>query len=418
MNAPQNITVPPLYAGQTAEISWSPVEGASGYVLQRIFNDTFDSVEAGLSWLGIEAAFADWSDLEARVPSWGALYAWEPDYAIYTGSAAAYVDGIPTSATTAAYRARAADAFGGSAWTTSDVINVQANRAPVIGGEDGDLGNRTEGFSIVFSVSDPDPNSSIAVRVTLGGAGIFSDDDVTQGMEYAVALSDDTVAGLEGNVIHSITITATDNQGMSARRVYTFTATEIAQAAGIFFVLRDGVPVARLEEGRAWTDYMEAGTHTYVVRGVDAWDNYADSNAVTLTIAMKHAAIAAVDSPGSIFGLRLRRGDYPTMEYAFAASAEKTQFEGRKYPVLADSGQREGVWSFAFTHCAASRHRELVALADAGSPVVYRDPFGNRLVGVIDTNSSTFARRTGGAEFIDFALQITEIDYSEAIEYD
>jgi len=143
-----------------------------------------------------------------------------------------------------------------------------------------------------------------------------------------------------------------------------------------------------------------------------------DSNAVTLTIAMKHAAIAAVDSPGSIFGLRLRRGDYPTMEYAFAASAEKTQFEGRKYPVLADSGQREGVWSFAFTHCAASRHRELVALADAGSPVVYRDPFGNRLVGVIDTNSSTFARRTGGAEFIDFALQITEIDYSEAIEYD
>ena len=77
---------------------------------------------------------------------------------LYTGDGLSYVDTIPKGTLTAAYRVRAYDSDGDkSGYTTSPTRTVVNNSPPVITCDlSGDLGTKSEGFSVSYTVTDED----------------------------------------------------------------------------------------------------------------------------------------------------------------------------------------------------------------------------------------------------------------------
>lgn len=140
--APQGITVP-MYVrggGQLA-ISWGPAVDAqnnlAGYELERSVN--------GGTWTQV-----------------------------YRNAQQSYTDNITFGWQTVAYRVRAYDAYNAySGYATSEARAVDNNRPPKITSEfasGSDLGVKDEGFSITYTVTDPDNNTGdVAVTESLDG---------------------------------------------------------------------------------------------------------------------------------------------------------------------------------------------------------------------------------------------------------
>lgn len=418
MNAPGHLFVPELYAGRSARIVWEPATGAEGYVLQRRINGGFDDAEEGLTWLDLEGRYASWTDLEGGVGSWGFLYDAKPDWEIYRGEELSFLDEIPWSAATVAYRVAAFRDGEPSQWADSDTLAVTPNRPPEISGEDGSLGMRAQAFSISFTVSDPDPEETLTLRAHLEGQLLWEREATGQEPPYTVTVEDAVLQSLVWGKEYELVLSATDRRGLESRRRYTFTAAENLALSCMFYVLRDGEAIAKLDQMEEWVDYTQTGSHTYVVRCVDPDDNFVDSNPVTLTTTVNRAVVANLAQPRQWVELTLREGQRPVVDQSYLIRTEALQFEGRTLPVAVDSGHREGVWTLRFTHCGMEEYGELLALAAAGEPVIYRDLYGNRFVGVIESKTSSFTRRGGRMDIVDFTVQLVEIDSSEEISYD
>lgn len=411
MDRPLQLIIPTLHAGNTAIISWSIVEGANAYQLDRSLNDGPDFIP------------------------------------IYSGAEASFIDFVPEDAFAASYRVQAAaerekiwdaiDALDLSwdeldaldwAWfsdysefTVAETREVIPNRPPVISGQDSDLGVRYRSFDITFSATDPDPDNTVDIIVRLDSEVIFSMPSAQQGANYIATITDAQIFAMEDQSRHSVIITATDNKGASSIRTFTFTAVEDLVTTAVYYVLRDGQPIARLGSIEQWIDYMEVGTHRYVIRGVDRYGNFSDSNEVILTISVNHATLALTSAPAEYISLIVRRNERPSVEQNYNVIFTETRYEGREFPVYEYSGQKGNAKPIAFTTLTLQEQQALLSLISQSRVFVYRDLYNSRIIGIIPNLTNDFQGRFPQQvhnAIIDFSLTINQCDFSEVIAYD
>lgn len=140
-SAPPSISVPTeVKGGSTLQITWSTssdTEGnVSGYVLERKVDD------------------GEWTQ-------------------VLKENALSFTDTITKGWGTVAYRVKAYDAYNAeSAWTTSQTRTVNNNTAPTITCDYEDnqnLGTKTSGFTVSYSVNDEDAADSVTVTEKMDG---------------------------------------------------------------------------------------------------------------------------------------------------------------------------------------------------------------------------------------------------------
>lgn len=400
-----------LHAGYIAQINWTDISDSSGYILERKTSSdtTFQEI-----YRGSENTFSDsipeaartieyrlmwyvdhnitWDEFDAKDHTWDTLDALDWMWSLYE-----------------------------SAWNYAGPFEVIPNRPPTISGQDSDLGIRYRGFDVVFSVTDPDPANTVSIVVNLNGTMLFSISNAQQGVNYTAAITDERIFAMQDQSRHSIIITATDNKGASSVRTFTFTAVEDLVSTAVFYVLRDGVPAARLGNIREWTDYLEVGTHRYVIRGIDRYDNFSDSNEVIITIFVRCATLALVSVPDNYINLIIRRNERPQINQNFSVQYTETRYEGRRYPVFTSTSQRGNAMPLAFSTWALQEQTALFEFLDKGEPLVYRDLYNSRVIGVIPGLDKGFQGRflrQSFDAFIDFNVTINQCDYNEVVAYD
>lgn len=420
MNAPQNLIIPTLFAGETATIRWDMVANVDGYILERRFNRTFD--DPAFTWDDFERRFPTWNAHDAEGLTWDEQEALIPDFTIFTGWQNSFTDKIPKDAVTAMYRVRAFAGTELSPFNTSQVITISTERRPpIISGTDSHIGSKFRAFDIPFVTSDPAEGHDLDVTARLNGSIIQTWDNIAQGVENQVSISESQFNALALNSTNTITITVVGDTGLTTTRTFTFTVVEDTITDAVFFVMRDGIPVARLTTQRTWTDFMAVGTHRYFVRGVDKYDNFVDSNEITVTISLKYATLSLTDNPANYIELIVRRNERPSIERNYSVIATGTRYEGRTYPIYNVSDQREDTLPIAFTMTTQDEYDALHSLIRRGSPLVYRDQYDTHMIGVILAKDDSFQGRFQNQTFnqiVDFSVTINRIDFNEEIPYD
>ena len=180
------LTVPPMVMqGQPATISWTAIEGADSYTLQRK-----------------SSADTDWTQ-------------------VYSGADTTYTETVGTW-TSLQYRVQAVFDGTGGGWAASDPIQIVSASALVISGQDGDLGTLTSDVS--YSISSDQTSPTITATVEVNG-GEYASFQATSGETYSVGVLDlPTGTG-------SIVITATTEVSSSPVTVTrTWTYSKTAQA--------------------------------------------------------------------------------------------------------------------------------------------------------------------------------------------
>lgn len=99
---------------------------------------------------------------------------------------------------------------------------VVLNSAPLISGEDENLGNKNAPFDITYQVSDAD-GDAVNIEEKLNSTVLNTIENATQDQDLTLTLSTELWNGLELNTAHTITIKATDSKGNISIRTYTFT---------------------------------------------------------------------------------------------------------------------------------------------------------------------------------------------------
>lgn len=196
--APTSITVPEnVLGGGTLAVTWEAATDAdnnlSGYELER-------QVDGG-----------DWAQ-------------------VYKGAGTSYTDTITRGWQSVNYRVRAYDTYNAySAYTTGTAQPVNNNRPPVVSCDTptgSDLGTRAAGFSIGYSVTDPD-GDPVTVTEDIDGTALrtFS---AESGKAYTMELAGETFMKLL-NGSHALAITAGDGNATAVHRL-SFTK-EVTEAS-------------------------------------------------------------------------------------------------------------------------------------------------------------------------------------------
>ncbi|WP_217492927.1 Ig-like domain-containing protein [Brevibacillus laterosporus] len=114
----------------------------------------------------------------------------------------------------------AEDDQGGKSTEFTRKFRVVHNRPPVITGQNKDLGIIEEAPSETYSVTDPEADSFTVVE-KINGTVIRSFPGVA-GKEETATIPPDIWLTLQPDVTHTLAVTATDKQGMTYTRSYTF----------------------------------------------------------------------------------------------------------------------------------------------------------------------------------------------------
>ena len=186
--APGGITVPgEVLGGGTLTVTWSAasdVDGnLTGYELERQVNG------------------GEWAQ-------------------VYKGANTSYTDNITRGWASVNYRVRAYDAYNAtSAYVTGTAQPVNNNRAPTVTcdtASGSDLGTKSEGFSIAYSVGDED-GDSVSVTEAIDGVTMrtFS---ATLGGSNSFAVTGDTFFKLL-NGDHTLTASANDGQATTVHKL-------------------------------------------------------------------------------------------------------------------------------------------------------------------------------------------------------
>ena len=175
------LTVPEMVMqGQSATVSWSEVEGADSYTLERK-----------------SSADADWTQ-------------------VYSGDSLSFTETVGTW-TSLQYRVCAVFGESATGWAASGEIQIAAASALVISGSDGDLGTLTSDVS--YSVSSDQTSPVIEVTVAVNG-GEYAAFQAVSGQNYRIGVLDlPTGTG-------SIVITASmevSNSPVTVTRTWTYT---------------------------------------------------------------------------------------------------------------------------------------------------------------------------------------------------
>lgn len=111
--------------------------------------------------------------------------------------------------------------FVSDAPDTDGAYIIQWNATPSISGSDSDLGEKTASFGVDYTVGDTDAADTITVVEKIDGTAVRTINNAVRGQTYTFDLTGNWSGLSLGS--HTMTITATDNNGASATRTYTFT---------------------------------------------------------------------------------------------------------------------------------------------------------------------------------------------------
>lgn len=198
-SAPPSIAVPnDVKGGSTLVISWTAASDSdgnlSGYILER-------STDGGSSYTQV-----------------------------YKGNALTYTDTITKGWSTVMYRVKAYDSYNAqSGYTTSTKRTVDNNTAPTITTSSAaNLGTKSSGFTISYSVDDKDAGDTLTVTEKLDG---------TTKRTYTATRKNTNSFAVTGeyfqkitNGSHTMTVTVTDGKATVTK---TFTFTKAVTAASI-----------------------------------------------------------------------------------------------------------------------------------------------------------------------------------------
>lgn len=181
-----------ILGGNTATISWGTSTDPDGdtvkYILQR-------KVNGASGWTTIRTGLRTTSYTDSITFGWKTV-----QYRV-----AAYDNEIPND---------------NNSYTLSSVYTITNNTPPTISGSDKDLGTFSNtGTTIAYTVKDAE-NNAVTVNISIDGKSL-SNTSVTLGQEYKINLTGEAWITLN-NGRHSVKIEATDSQGASATRTYTF----------------------------------------------------------------------------------------------------------------------------------------------------------------------------------------------------
>lgn len=180
-----------------------------------------------------------------------------------------------------------------------------------------------------------------------------------------------------------------------------------------FYLLRDGVPIAKILSG-AYQDYaVSAGKHSYVARGVTAEDAFADSEPQEVTVSLPYAVIASADNLASFTPLIYRRNAEPSWTENLQSMGQAVFVTGRKKPFFESAEYWNNVLSFAFSYRTREEYDALRKLLLDGKTVRYRGKDGTAYWMAI-----TGLQTTTDYLSKDFTISAQEVDYVEKIEYD
>ena len=198
-SAPPSIAVPnDVKGGSTLVISWTAASDSdgnlSGYILER-------STDGGSSYTQV-----------------------------YKGNALTYTDTITKSWSTVMYRVKAYDSYNAqSGYTTSTKRTVDNNTAPTITTSSAaNLGTKSSGFTISYSVDDKDAGDTLIVTEKLDGATKRTY-TATRKTTNSFAVTGEYFQKIT-NGSHTMTVTVTDGKATVTK---TFTFTKAVTAASI-----------------------------------------------------------------------------------------------------------------------------------------------------------------------------------------
>lgn len=252
------LTVPQMVMqGQQASISWTSVDGADSYTVQRK-----------------SSADADWTQ-------------------VYSGSATTFSETVGTW-TSLQYRVCAVVGSTSGGWATSASIPVVSASALVISGSDGDLGTVIN--DIPYSIST-DTGNPITATITVNGAVIFSGSVGNSASDVIPVLD---LASGTGTIVIEASVQAASGS-VSAARTWTYTKAPITfpNAGSVAQLTQEGANIwpktlaecVRLPGGRTLDEIValpvaNIETGSYVGTGT-----YGSSNPNTLTFAGKPVLI-------------------------------------------------------------------------------------------------------------------------------
>lgn len=136
---------------------------------------------------------------------------------LYEGTAISYAHLVPFGTSTVSYRIKATDPLGeSSTYTTSATITVINNNAPVISGEDTNLGIKSDDFTGTYTITDAN-SDIVTVTEAIDGVRIRSL-VATLGETITYGVTENTWLALP-NGSHTLTISATDGIDTSVRTI-------------------------------------------------------------------------------------------------------------------------------------------------------------------------------------------------------
>lgn len=276
------------------------------------------------------------------------------------------------------------------AWESSGQIGYQVQ----IGEYDtGEVGGQAKTHKIPYYI----PSGTYTARVRIKGAALLWSAWAEQ--EFAIDVTGPAKP----------TLTA---EAITGAAQLTFTAPDAEK----LYLLRDGIPIANVTGLTTYTDYAALGSAVYVLRAVDASDNYTDSDPVGVTVAVPLgmvAALAAVDDLNNPVALKLTRGVRRSITGSKIRAATYHHYAGREYPVARYSGHSTGSYELSVAFISALDRDRLLTLLDRRRTMLYRDKWGNRWYVTIPDNGYEQDRI---ATSITLTMHVT--DYVEQIDYE
>lgn len=296
------LTVPQMVMqGQSATISWSAIEGADSYTLQRK-----------------SSADADWTQ-------------------VYSGANLSYTETVGTW-TSLQYRVQAVFDETPGGWATSDPIQIVSASALVISGTDGDLGTLVN--DIPYSIST-DTGNQITATITVNSAVIFSGNVGNSTSDTIPVL--DLVNGT-GTIVIEASVTS-GSAPVSAVRTWTYTKAPITfpNAGSVAQLTKEGENIfpktlaecVRLPGGKTLDQVMgfpaQVYTGSYVGTGTYGQNN---PNELTFPFEPKAVLIYGDVPPGVYLAWFL-----PPMKAAW-------QIDGGNYITISEWGEKSVSWYY------------------------------------------------------------------------
>lgn len=290
------LTVPQMVMqGQPATISWSAIEGADSYTLQRK-----------------SSADADWTQ-------------------VYSGANLSYSETVGTW-TSVQYRVQAVFSGTPGGWAESAAIPVVSSSALVISGTDGDLGTVVNDIPYFIST---DTGNQITATITVNSAVIFSGNVGNSTSDTIPVLN---LVNGTGTIVIEASVTASGGP-VSAVRTWTYTKSLITfpNAGSVAQLTQEGENIfpktlaecVRLPGGGTLDEITafpcQVYTGSYVGTGTFGASN---PNSLTFPFEPKAVFISGMAGPSRAAARMLRNDVYGNIQVNTTVSTVHTSWDG------------------------------------------------------------------------------------------